>query len=214
MALPAWLVYDADERAKEEIAAEKLRGEEEVRKQELETKIAQAKADKLKREEDARQQIKNFNAAAEEARFYAASADPVAENAPTLDAGNAEKKAKESLDIAAQWGPNLEALPLEDRRPGLRKDLYELLLEVAQLKSRRLTDEQVKEVQATLSATPVSAAHAELLPRLRARTARSSWVSKRRRRPTKTERTIRRRPARRWTFICSASRAASNRATR
>jgi Flp pilus assembly protein TadD len=140
-------VRDAELRRIEDLRAADLRREEEVRAEETKRKIAQAEADQLQREELARQEIKNFRARADEAHFYAASANSVAEAIPGLDPAQAETKAAEALRIADNWGPEFDKMPLEAERPALKKDLYDLLVEIAQLKSRQ----DVKATQALLA---------------------------------------------------------------
>jgi hypothetical protein len=124
----------------------------------------------LQEKDQARKDIQAFRSLMEEARYYAASADPVAENVPALDAGKVEVKAKAALAIAEAWGPKLDKMPLEDQRPALKKDLYDLLLEVAQLKSRNAGMEQVKEVQALLERAASFQTPTQSYYRLRART--------------------------------------------
>ena len=140
-----------------------------IRDAEIRRREAQATADNLRRQDDARKEIISFRKALEEARFYAASADPVAEHAPMLDTANAETKAKEAFAIAEAWGPNLEEMPLEDQRPTLKKDLYDLLLEVAQLKSRDSSEEAAKNVQAILARAAALQEPTQSYYRLRAR---------------------------------------------
>ncbi len=114
-----------------------LRRIAEVQEEAEKRQAAQVQAEKLQSEETARQQIKSFRARLEEARFFAASANPVGEAMLGLDAGQAETAAAEALKIADTWGPELDKMPLENERPALKNDLYDLLLELAQLKSRR-----------------------------------------------------------------------------
>ena len=125
-----------DKRIKDKEASDK-----EIAETQAKRAIAQVAADKLKREDDARQEIADFRKQAEEARFYAASANPVAEGVPALDAAKAETKAAAAFAIASKWGGQLEQMPLEEKREGLKIDLYELALEMAQLKSRQGEDQ-------------------------------------------------------------------------
>jgi tetratricopeptide (TPR) repeat protein len=108
-----------------------------IRNAEIDRAKAQALADKLKGEEDARDQIKAFRAHVDKARYFAASANPVAENVNDLDAAHAEATTKQAIDIADKWGADFDAMPLIDQRAVLKKELYDLFLELAQLKNRR-----------------------------------------------------------------------------
>ncbi len=130
---------------------------------------AQAETADLKARDDAHAEIKQFRALLEEARFYAASADPVATHAPALDAAKVEVAAKAALAIAEPWGPALEKMPLEDQRDALKKDLYNLLLELAQLKSRQPTVEHAKEALTLLERAAAQRAPTQSFYRLRAR---------------------------------------------
>jgi len=129
-----------------------------------------AEAAILSAKDHAGRDINAFRSLMEEARYYAASADPVAEHVPTLDASKVEVKAKAAFAIADAWGPSLDKMPLTDKRDALKKDLYDLLLEVAQLKSRNAGVDQVKEVQALLDRAATFQKPTRSYYRLRART--------------------------------------------
>jgi Tfp pilus assembly protein PilF len=92
-------------------------------------------AERLQKEDQARQQIDAFRGRAEEARFYAAKASPVTENSEFFDVSKAENTVQEALAVADRWGKDLVDLPFEDQRSKLKDEMYELLLEYAQLKT-------------------------------------------------------------------------------
>ena len=58
---------------------------------------------------------------------------------PTSIPHEAETKANAAREIAANWGPALERMPLAEERESLRKDLYDLLLLLAQNKLQQET---------------------------------------------------------------------------
>src|SRR5262249_8774258 len=62
--------------------------------------------------------------------------DPGAEHVPYYDREKGESKARAALDALRPWGPGLEELPLENERPAVRKELYDLLLLLAQTRAR------------------------------------------------------------------------------
>ncbi len=104
-----------------------------VREANLRSEEALRVAAKLQKEDEARQAIGNFRNLAEEARFYAAMANPMTENSPFLDLAKAQAKGKEALAVAAAWGPGLGELALEEPRPQLKTELYDLSVEQAQV---------------------------------------------------------------------------------
>jgi serine/threonine protein kinase/tetratricopeptide (TPR) repeat protein len=97
---------------------------------------AQKETNRLKEQEQAREDLKEFRRLADDARYYAATTDPVSENAPYFDPRAGEEKAKAALAVAAKWGPTVEQLPLTEERDPVRQDVYDLLLLLAQTKVR------------------------------------------------------------------------------
>jgi tetratricopeptide (TPR) repeat protein/tRNA A-37 threonylcarbamoyl transferase component Bud32 len=100
---------------------------------------AQVQADELMAQEQARNDVKQFRRLADEARFYAATADPVSEHAPFFDPAQGEATGQAALAIAERWGAALADLPLVDERPQLKLDLYDLMLLLAQIKAGKIT---------------------------------------------------------------------------
>src|SRR5262249_48012527 len=74
LAFGAWKLHEAEERRLED-----LRASEERRLK------AQQEAERLQKLEQARSDVKEFRRLADEARFYAATTDPVAEHSPYFD---------------------------------------------------------------------------------------------------------------------------------
>jgi tetratricopeptide (TPR) repeat protein/predicted Ser/Thr protein kinase len=98
---------------------------------------AQRVADRLTAQEQARRDVQEFRHLADEARFYAATTDPVAENAPYFDPHQGEAKALAALTLATKWGPTLERLLLPDEADSLKRELYDLLLLTAHVQSQQ-----------------------------------------------------------------------------
>jgi len=92
-------------------AAQKLQEEQE------EKEAAQARAEQLKNEDEARGQIKEFRRLADELRFYAATPDAGGERAPPLvDLESGEARGRAALKVASAWGTDLGQLPLAAAR--------------------------------------------------------------------------------------------------
>ncbi len=142
------------ERARRKLEEEKKQRAEEARKR----KEAEFKAQELARQDKARIQIKDFRALAEDMRYYAAQADPLTAAAPFFDLAKAEDKGRQALALAQAWGPDLIDMPLEDQRLSLKKELYELAVELAQVKTRQPGAEAAKEILALLN--PAARLHA------------------------------------------------------
>jgi tetratricopeptide (TPR) repeat protein len=120
-----------------------LKFQEYERLQEIERqKRAEAEetARELQRQETARGEAVQFRRLADEARFLAANADPIGENAPFFDPEKGTAAGRQALAITENWGPSLEQFPLDDRRGELREELYDLLLLMAHVKNRRGSD--------------------------------------------------------------------------
>ena len=94
-------------------------------------------AARVKAREQARQQVQRVRYLADEARFYAAGVDAPGEVAPYYDVGRSEKSANAALAMSSAWGPALNALPLDDQREALRRELSDLSLRLAQLQLAR-----------------------------------------------------------------------------
>jgi tetratricopeptide (TPR) repeat protein len=85
----------------------------------------------LAQREAVRREEGEFRRLADEARFFAASTDPVAEHAPYYAPGRALAAGHAALTIAAAWSAGGERLPRDAERPALQSELYELLLVLA-----------------------------------------------------------------------------------
>jgi tetratricopeptide (TPR) repeat protein len=119
---------------------ERLRQEEqeqhalELKQQEERRAEAERVAEDLRVQKQAQQDLAAFHTLAEEMRFFVASTNPVAAQAPFFDPRAGLAKGEEALALAAPWGPKLEAFPLSAERPALASDLHDLLLLMAQVR--------------------------------------------------------------------------------
>jgi len=90
------------------------------------------KAHRLQTREIARRDVAEFRRLADEARFYAATTDPISEHAPYFDPRRGEATAVSALRLAGRWGTDWERLPLEEDRDSLRQVFDELRALTAQ----------------------------------------------------------------------------------
>jgi tetratricopeptide (TPR) repeat protein len=125
LAFGAWKLHEAEQRRLED-----LRASEERRLK------AQRQTERLQKLERARRAVKEFRRLADEARFYAATTDPVAEHSPYFDPRQGETRMKAALALAGSWGPGLKRLPLERDVNSLKKEVYDLYLLLAQTQGR------------------------------------------------------------------------------
>jgi serine/threonine protein kinase/Tfp pilus assembly protein PilF len=90
------------------------------------------RADLLKEQDQARHDLKEFHQRADEARFYLATTDAVAANAPYFDPRQGEARIKATLAFAAdKWGSSLDKLPLTEEVQSVKNEKYDLLLLLA-----------------------------------------------------------------------------------
>ncbi len=93
----------------------------------------------LLHQDEARQQIKDFRGKADEARYYAANSGPAGEGSPYYDAARGEAAGQAALAVADAWGPDVGQLALAEEQTPVRKELFDLLLLLAQEKERAST---------------------------------------------------------------------------
>ncbi len=98
---------------------------------------AEREAEELRLQEQARQSVARFRRLADETRYYAATTDRVAENSPYFDPRKGEATGREALIVAERWGPGFRDLPLAAEREPAKKELYDLLLLLAQVKAQQ-----------------------------------------------------------------------------
>jgi tetratricopeptide (TPR) repeat protein len=89
-------------------------------------------AAELREQELTRAQIEKFDGLVDEARFYAASTDPITEHAPYYDPDKGRVAAGDALAATSDWGFGLQRLPLQQQSGRLRSEMYELLLLLVQ----------------------------------------------------------------------------------
>lgn len=102
-----------------------------------------ARSARLEREEQARQEVKEFRRLAEELHFYAASTNSIAERAPYFDPQKGAAAGEKALALARTWGAGLKQLPLSEEQAALQQELYDLLLLLVQAKSQNAHDPKV-----------------------------------------------------------------------
>lgn len=81
--------------------------------------------------------VEEFRRLADEVRYYAASSDPATERAPYYDLRKGDASGRAAIELAESWGRDLSEFPLQDQRPELRRELYELLLLIVQERLER-----------------------------------------------------------------------------
>jgi len=102
---------------------------------------AYRESNRLQKMDRARADVKEFRGLADEARFFAATTDPVSEHAPYFDPREGEEKARAALAVAGKWGDgSLPGLPLTEEKESVKKELYDLHLILAQTLSQREAD--------------------------------------------------------------------------
>ncbi|HBI46089.1 MAG TPA: hypothetical protein DDY78_25025 [Planctomycetales bacterium] len=95
----------------------------------------------LKELNQVRLDLKEFRRLTDEARFFAATTDPVSEHAPYFDPREGEEKARAALALGGKWvSGSLITLPLPEEQEALKNELYDLHLILAQTLSQREAD--------------------------------------------------------------------------
>jgi tetratricopeptide (TPR) repeat protein len=95
----------------------------------------------LKELNQARLDVKEFRRLTDEARFFAATTDPVSEHAPYFDPREGEEKARAALALGGKWvSGSLITLPLPEEHEALKNELYDLHLILAQTLRQREAD--------------------------------------------------------------------------
>ncbi len=82
--------------------------------------------------EQAREQLSEFHRLADEAQYFAANTDAIAERVPYYDSDHARAVGKAALAIADHWGEQAELLPLSDARAEFLQSHSALLILMAQ----------------------------------------------------------------------------------
>jgi tetratricopeptide (TPR) repeat protein/tRNA A-37 threonylcarbamoyl transferase component Bud32 len=90
----------------------------------------------LRAEKLARQQAADFRRWAETVQFFAASTNPEGEHAPYFAPRQALQAGQKALELARDWGEDLQSFPVADERGRLKDELADLLLLLAQVGSR------------------------------------------------------------------------------
>jgi tetratricopeptide (TPR) repeat protein/tRNA A-37 threonylcarbamoyl transferase component Bud32 len=123
------------ERQREE---ERIEAARQLKIEEEEKLLARRKAAFLEQQKEARRRLVEFRRLGDQMRFYAASPDPFGEQAQAFyDLESGEGRGRAALALVKDWGPTLENLPLVDERAPVKKELYDLILLMAQVRRRR-----------------------------------------------------------------------------
>src|SRR5262249_21164423 len=133
----------AEERRKREQREADFKQAEAARKLKLEQEErAKARRDAAERKQGelAPADVRQFRQLADEANRLFALQDPAAEHLVAPDAAQTEQKAEAAAAVLRPWGADLAALPLPAERAALKKQLYEVLLLLAETRSRRGTN--------------------------------------------------------------------------
>ncbi|HEX5269151.1 MAG TPA: serine/threonine-protein kinase, partial [Gemmataceae bacterium] len=126
-------------------------------------------AEALLRQERAAADLKEFRRLAEETQFYAATTDSMSEHTPYFDPNKGQETGRAALAALKDWGPALDDFPLDEEKPHARRELYDLLLLMAQVKGARAGDEAgARETMALLDRAASLAAPSRSYYRLRA----------------------------------------------
>lgn len=98
------------------------------------------RARELTAREEARTRLIQFHRLADEAQFFAANTDAVAERAPYYAPERAITVGTTAIELVAQWGSDSQGCPLVEERPQLIEARYRLILLLAQVQSQSNKD--------------------------------------------------------------------------
>jgi tetratricopeptide (TPR) repeat protein len=136
--------------------------------------LAHRDAARLKVREQARLDVQHVRKLIDESHFYAANIDPPGEVAPYYDVGRGERAGRDALAAAQKWGPTLAALPLDQERDALRRELTDLSLRLAQLQLAHSDPQAPTEAIALIERAEILTAPTPTSHRLRAAAYRAS----------------------------------------
>jgi tetratricopeptide (TPR) repeat protein len=153
-----YLLYRVEQRRIREAQEAEQRRIEEAQQAERERREIEAQrqkeahdADVLRQQQQARVDLKEFLRLADEMQFYAATTDSMSEHTPYFDPRKGEATGRDAVALADKWGATLEELPLQEEQARARKELYDLLLLMAQVKSAQASQpEAARELLALL----------------------------------------------------------------
>ena len=136
----SWLLMEAEAKRQEDLRQKDLEAQAILAKAAADKDVADRK-NKALAEENLRQErikraqedLKKLHQLAEEMQFFNVMYDNSADKEPLYGSAEAEARGRAGVAALAEWGPNLDTLPLDRERGGARTDLYELLLNLVQL---------------------------------------------------------------------------------
>lgn len=112
----------------------------------------QSENQKLAAIEEARADVEEFERLADEAQYFAATAERLDESTPYYDSSRAHEAADRALQLSSGWGQQLDGLPLSALRDQVRTPLYRLLLVTVQSRLNHESDtEQLPELKELLN---------------------------------------------------------------
>ena len=111
---------------------------------------ALADAARQERLNQAQRDLGQFRDLFEQTRYYLASMSPASEGFAEFEYDKGEGTGKLALEIAGQWGGRLDELPLEYERGVVAKEIYDLLLLLADAKGRRPGATDVQDMEGLL----------------------------------------------------------------
>jgi Tfp pilus assembly protein PilF len=128
-----WLLMAAEEQRQEDLRQAEAKRLADLAKVEHEKEQERLRALRIENEKAAAEDLKRFRRLAEEMQFFSVIYDNSADKVPLYGKAAAQNKGREAIAALDRWGPNLDNLPLPAERPAARKELYEVLLGLAQL---------------------------------------------------------------------------------
>jgi tetratricopeptide (TPR) repeat protein len=96
---------------------------------------AERETQRLIREQQGRKQIAEFRRLADATQFFAASTNPEGEHTPYYAPAQAVIEGRKALELARTWGPDFEHLPVGEEHVGLKGELADLILLLAEIGS-------------------------------------------------------------------------------
>ena len=106
---------------------------------------AQQESSRLARLEQGRTDLIEFRRLSDQAHFFAASVTPDDDRAPFYDHREAEAQGRAALAKIDTWGPDAGSLPIPEERDSVRRELYDLLLLLAQLQTSESLEKSARQ---------------------------------------------------------------------
>jgi tetratricopeptide (TPR) repeat protein/tRNA A-37 threonylcarbamoyl transferase component Bud32 len=148
VAVAAVVVHEVRQGAEQKVREAQARAaqaERDAAEAEAKNKEAERQTEQRRRREQARLDLGTFRRLAEERYFHAPGATPVGEAIRSadgrrlayFDSGRGQKAAREAVELADRLGREMDELGMRDDRAALDKELHDLLLVMAQARTRQ-----------------------------------------------------------------------------